>query len=108
LSISNSRAEVTLERRAVVVDWRDVEEAVVVDFESSVVAFEEVAGRSVVVKGRPVRAAICDSEERRVGSMEVTLGLFDGRGGRRGSEVGGRRRDSQVCRSVWRLWIACH
>jgi hypothetical protein len=108
LSISNSRAEVTLERRAVVVDWRDVEEAVVVDFESSVVAFEEVAGRSVVVKGRAVRAAICDSEERRVGSMEVTLGLFDGRGGRRGSEVGGRRRDSQVCRSVWRLWIACH
>lgn len=90
-----------------VVDWRDVEEAVVVDFESSVVAFE-VAGRSVVVKGGAVRAAICDSEERRVGSMEVTLGLFDGRGGRRGSEVGGRRRDSQVCRSVWRLWIACH
>lgn len=99
----------TLERRAVVVDWRDVEEAVVVGLESSAVAFEEVAGMSVVVKDwRAASAAICDSEERRVGSMEVALGLFVGRGGRRGSEVGGRRRDSQVCRSVWRLWIAFH
>lgn len=80
----------------------------VVDFESSVMAFEEVAEGSVVVKDwRAARAATCDSEERRVGSMEVAVGFVVERGGMRGSEVGGgRRRDSQVCRSVWRLWIA--
>lgn len=78
-----------------------MEEVVVVDFGSLVMAFDEVAGRSVVVNDwRAARAAICDSEERRVGSMEVAVGSVGRRRERRGSEVGERRRDSQVCRSV--------
>ncbi len=97
-----------LDRRAVVVVWRDVKGwgmAGVVGFESLVGAFDDVMGGSVVVKDwRVVRAVTCDSVERRLGSMEWAVGLVARRGGRRGSEVGGgRRRDSQACFSVWRL-----
>ena len=57
----------------------------------------------VEVKERnAVRTPVWESEARIFGSMEEGVGMA-GDKGEKGVEVGGRRRDSQVWRSVWRL-----
>ncbi len=57
------------------------------------------------VKDRSVsRAAVWEGSERRLESMVEGAGGSDGRGGRRMAlSGGGRRRDSQVWRSIFRL-----
>lgn len=53
---------------------------------------------------RDSSAAVCEGSESRSGSMVEGAGASKGRGGRRTAlSGGGRRRDSQVWRSVCRL-----
>lgn len=60
--------------------------------------------KSAVKDWRVSRAEVWAGEERRVGSMVDGSAGVVGRGGRGGSlERGGRRRESQVSRSVRRL-----
>lgn len=71
-----------------------------------VVVPEEERGSVVVKDWRAVRAGVWESEARMLGSIEEGVGMVGDKGGRKGVDVGGgRRRDSQVWRSVWRLWV---
>lgn len=65
---------------------------------------EREGWKSEVKDWRVSRAAVCAGSERRLESMAEGAGGSKGRGGRRTAlSGGGRRRDSQVWRSVCRL-----
>lgn len=69
------------------------------------VTAERDGWKSEVKDWSVVNAAVWEGEERRLESMVEGAGGEEGRGGRRTAlSGGGRRRDSQVWRSVCRLY----